>query len=92
MPGDAEAALAMTRDVELYLKPRQIAQARDPRNSGAGICVGDEVKVLARLGHVVDRDRNLPRNASRNSSSDLSWDLPSDLTGRRCALVVFRHS
>ena len=47
--------------VEVRFKPRQIAQAGDPRHRRAHALVGDKIEMLARLGNVIRRNGNLPR-------------------------------
>jgi hypothetical protein len=75
--------LAVARDVERCREPRQVAQACDPGHGGTGLRVGGEVEVSALLGHVFDRNRNLPR--------DGTWDSLGDLPRRGRRLVVFTH-
>jgi hypothetical protein len=51
----------MSRHFEIRLKPRQLAQARDPRQSSANFPIGHKLEAFTGLGNVFDGNRNAPR-------------------------------
>ena len=57
---DMQAAAA-AGDIEIGFKSRQFPQAGDFRNGGANVRVGGKIEMLAGLGNLHNRHRDLPR-------------------------------